>query len=83
MSMSATVYACGCVETGGVRAVTQCTEGHTATTVAAPTPTAGVPSADEEKRIAHASAALARGEEPEDTRTPAEKRADKKAAHDA
>jgi hypothetical protein len=77
--MSQTHYACGCVETDGVRAL--CAE-HLANppVVEARAPKATPP--EEARRIKAAEDALARGEDPEDTRTAAEKKADAHAAKD-
>lgn len=82
--MSLTQFTCGCVEVEGVREYTGCTEGHTADRVEV-VETAPVieESADAKARRLEAEAALAAGKEPKDTRTAAEKRADKQAAKDA
>ena len=82
--MTTTLYTCGCVESDGVRHTAVCTEGHTELPAEVPEPEPleddDAESPDETRRIGKASAALARGEDPDDTRTPAEKKADKKAS---
>jgi hypothetical protein len=80
--MSQTFFACGCIVSDGIRSVDCGTHGAENPD---PLAEAVVPEETpaEKKRIAEASAALARGEEPKDTRTPAEKKADKQAAKGA
>jgi len=77
-----TYFVCGCTEADGIRVFAACTEGHVETPaeLPEPEPEPEPESPAEKKRIATASASLARGEDPKDTRTPAEKKADKKAA---
>jgi hypothetical protein len=86
--MSQTHFACGCIEIDGTRVVGDCTEGHVSAETPAELPTEPEPEDEdatpetpaETKRIAEGAAALARGEDPKDTRTAAEKKSDKKAA---